>query len=153
MSVSDAEAKWEKAKKAVDKSKYPEDDAYYAVVTKIFKNMMHEELPVGTILNFDKFISEIFGFSRSETDANRQMTSSGSKKTDDKSESRKQDIQNAAWKHVVSGNHKKAFDAAYSVAKAHAKEDRYGDDTAHEIATRKAKHAVKTAVELHTKKR
>ena len=42
MSVSDAEAKWEKAKKAVDKSKYPENDAYYAVVTKIFKNMMHE---------------------------------------------------------------------------------------------------------------
>ena len=113
---------------------------------------MHEELPVGTILNFDKFIAEIFGFSRSETDANRKITSSGSK-MDDKSESRKKDIQNAAWKHVVSGNHKKAFDAAYTVAKAHAKEDRYGDDAAHEIATRKAKTAVKTAVELHTKKR
>lgn len=83
------------------------------------------------------------------------MTSSTPKKTatDDKSESRKKDLQNAAWKHVVAGNHKKAFDAAYSVARAHAKEDRHGDDAAHEIATRKAKHAVKTSIELHTKKR
>lgn len=114
--------------------------------------IMNDASTEGTILNFDKFISEIFGFSRSEADANRHMTSSGSK-TDDKSESRKQDIQNAAWKHVVAGNHKKAFDAAYTIAKVHAKEDRYGEDAAHEIATRKAKHAVKTAVELHTKKR
>lgn len=116
------------------------------------QKIMNDASTEGTILNFDKFISEIFGFSRSEADANRHMTSSGSK-TDDKSESRKQDIQNAAWKHVVAGNHKKDFDAAYTIAKVHAKEDRYGEDAAHEIATRKAKHAVKTAVELHTKKR
>ena len=115
------------------------------------QKIMNED-SAGTILNFDKFIAEIFGFSRSEADDNRQINSSGSK-TDDKSESRKRDVRNAAWKHVVSGNHKKAFDAAYTVAKAHAKEERYGDDTAHEIATRKAKHAVRTAVELHTKKR
>lgn len=155
MSIDAAEKKWEEAKKAVDKSKYPDDNAYYAVVTTVFKKMMHENIVSGTILNFDEFINELFGFSRSEADANRHMTSAPPKKTptDDKSETRKKDIQNAAWKHVVAGNHKKAFDAAYSVAKAHAKEDRYGEDAAHEIATRKAKHAVKTAVELNTKKR
>lgn len=155
MSVSDAEAKWEEAKKAVDKSKYPEDDSYYAVVTTVFKKMMGENIIPGTLLNFDEFITELFGFSRSEADANRHMTSTAPKKTaaDDKSATRKKDIQNAAWKHVVAGNHKKAFDAAYSVAKAHAKEDRYGEDAAHEIATRKAKYAVKTSIEAHTKKR
>lgn len=154
MSIDAAEKKWEEAKKAVDKSKYPDDDAYYAVVTTVFKKMMHENIVPGSILNFNEFISELFGFSRSEADANRHMTSAPPKKTatDDKSETRKRDLQNAAWKHVVAGNHKKAFDAAYSVAKAHAKEDRYGDDAAHEIATRKAKHAVKTAVEAHTKR-
>ena len=154
MSIDAAEKKWEEAKKAVDKSKYPDDDAYYAVVTTVFKKMMHENIVPGSILNFNEFISELFGFSRSEADANRHMTSAPPKKTatDDKSETRKRDLQNAAWKHVIAGNHKKAFDAAYSVAKAHAKEDRYGDDAAHEIATRKAKHAVKTAVEAHTKR-
>ena len=154
MSIDAAEKKWEEAKKAVDKSKYPDDDAYYAVVTTVFKKMMHENIVPGSILNFNEFISELFGFSRSEADANRHMTSAPPKKTatDDKSETRKRDLQNAAWKHVIAGNHKKAFDAAYSVAKAHAKEDRYGDNAAHEIATRKAKHAVKTAVEAHTKR-
>lgn len=156
MSVDDAESKWEKAKKAVDKSKYPEDDAYYAVVTTVFKKMMGETSVPGSILNFDEYITEFLGFSRSEMDANRHMSSSAPPKkpaTDDKNDTRKRDIQNAAWKHVVAGNHKKAFDAAYTVAKAHAKEDRYGDEASHEIATRKAKTAVKTAVELHTKKR
>ncbi len=111
-----------------------------------------------TILNFDEFITELFGFSRSEADANRQMGSSSHKPASTPSsssdaEARKRDIHNAAWKHVVAGNHKKAFDAAYEVAKSHAKQDRYGDEAAHEIATRKAKHAVKTSIELHTKKR
>lgn len=121
---------------------------------KQLADKMHENIVPGSILNFNEFISELFGFSRSEADANRHMTSAPPKKTatDDKSGTRKRDLQNAAWKHVVAGNHKKAFDAAYSVAKAHAKEDRYGDDAAHEIATRKAKHAVKTAVEAHTKR-
>lgn len=147
MPVSDAEKKWEEAKKAVDKSKYPEDDAYYAVVTKIFKNMMHENIVPETILSFDKFIDEIFVFSNSKTNDNLPMSS------EPKIETRQQDIQNAAWKHVVAGNHKKAFDAAYTIAKVHAKEDRYGEDAAHEIATRKAKHAVKTIVEEHKKRR
>lgn len=157
MSTDAAEKKWEEAKKAVDKSKYPDDDSYYAVVTSVFKKMMHEETVPGTVLNFDEFLNELFGFSRSEADANRHMTSTSTvpKKTpsDDKSETRKKELQNATWKHVVAGNHKKAFDAAYGVARAHAKEDRYGDEAAHEIATRKAKHAVRTSVELHTKKR
>src|SRR5574343_650007 len=105
MPVSDAEKKWEEAKKAVDKSKYPEDDAYYAVVTKVFKNMMHENIVPETILSFDKFIDEIFVFSNSKTNDNLPMSS------EPKIETRQQDIQNAAWKHVVAGNHKKAFDA------------------------------------------
>lgn len=158
MSVSDAEKKWEEAKNSVDKSKYSDDNAYYAVVTTVFKKMMHENLVPGTILNFDEFITELFGFSRSEADANRQMGSASHKPASTPSsssdaEARKRDIHNAAWKHVVAGNHKKAFDAAYEVAKSHAKQDRYGDEAAHEIATRKAKHAVKTSIEMHTKKR
>jgi hypothetical protein len=157
MSTAEAEKKWEEAKKAVDKSKYSDDNSYYAVVTTVFKKMMGESLVPGAILNFDEFITELYGFSRSEADANRHITSAAPKKTPlttgDKSETRKKDIQNAAWKHVVAGNHKKAFDAAYEVAKSHAKEDRYGEAAAHEIATRKAKYAVKTAFETHGKRR
>lgn len=42
MSVADAEKKWERAKAAVDKSKYPDDNAYWKIVTSVFKKMMHE---------------------------------------------------------------------------------------------------------------
>lgn len=155
MAIDAAEKKWEEAKAAVSKEKYPDNDTYWKIVTSVFKKMMHEDMIPGTILNFDDFIFEFAGFSRSEADTNRHMTSSTPKKTptNDKNVSRKKVMQNAVWGHVVAGNHKKAFDAAYNVAKAHAKEDRYGDDAAHEIATRKAKHAVKTSIELHTKKR
>ena len=58
---------------------------------------------------------------------------------------RKAAVHAAAAKHVQAGNHKQAFDSAYQLAHAHAKEDRYSDESAHEIATRKAKTAVKTA--------
>lgn len=68
-------------------------------------------------------------------------------------DNRKHQIQNAAWKHIVSGDHKKAHAAAYEVAKSHAVADRYGEAEAHEIATRRAKNAVKTMVDLHAKKR
>lgn len=30
---------WERAKEAVSRSDYPDDDSYYAVVTKVYKNM------------------------------------------------------------------------------------------------------------------
>ncbi len=156
MSIGEAEKKWEEAKEAVDKSKYTDDNAYYAVVTTVFKKMMHERLIPGAILNFEDYVTELFGFSRSETDANRHMSAGAkpaSSSTSNDADSRKRDIHNAAWKHVVAGNHKKAFDAAYEVAKSHAKQDRYGDEAAHEIATRKAKYAVKTSIEAHTKKR
>lgn len=56
MVTGEAEKKWEKAKSAVDKSKYPDDDAYWKLVTTVFKKMMHEELSPGTFMSFDEFV-------------------------------------------------------------------------------------------------
>lgn len=111
--------------------------------------MMGEETIPGTVLNFDDFIAEMGGYSRSEFDANRHFGASNTANPDQ----RRQQVQNAAWKHVVAGDHKKAHAAAYEVAKSHALADRHSEEAAHEIATRRAKTAVKTAIELHTKKR
>jgi hypothetical protein len=60
-------------------------------------------------------------------------------------EQRKQELHNAVAGHVKKGNLKAAHDAGYKVAHAHALADRHGPDAAHEIATRKAKTAVKRA--------
>ena len=54
--------------------------------------------------------------------------------------------------HVRRGDHKAAFDAAYKAAHAHAKADLHDNSAAHEIATRKAKFAVKTATDAMKKK-
>lgn len=117
---------------------------------------MHAE-SVDTVMSFSDFIEEIFGFSRSEHTANRQMTSTSSSHVqsvkhtspyaavDKKTEARKQEVHGAAMHHVRRGDHKAAFAAAYRAAHAHATEDRHGPDQAHEIATRRANHAVKTA--------
>jgi hypothetical protein len=49
--VADIEAEWEKAKKTVDRSKYDDDNRYYAVVTTVFKKMVGES----NILSFEEF--------------------------------------------------------------------------------------------------
>ena len=157
ISVSDAEKKWENAKNSVDKSKYDDEDSYWSVVTTVFKKMMGEESNIGVILNFDDFLLERFGFSRSENDANRNWSVNHTDhvksikhtnpfaSVDKTAEQRKQEVHGAAMKHVRQGDHKTAFDAAYKVAHQHAKADLHGDAAAHEIAQRRAKHAVKTA--------
>lgn len=52
MSVDTAEKKWDKAKAAVKKEDYDTEDAYWAVVTTVFKKMMGEEQ---SILSFREF--------------------------------------------------------------------------------------------------
>ena len=159
MSIADAEAKWSDAKKAVDKSKYNDDDTYWKVVMTVFKKMVGENYTPGTILNFENYIFEILGFSRSEKDANRHLASvdhntshihsvqynNPGAHVDKKTEQRKMEVHGAAMKHVRQGDHKAAFAAAYKIAHGHAKEDFHSNAPAHEIATRRAKHAVKTA--------
>jgi predicted transglutaminase-like protease len=49
--VAEIEAEWEKAKKSVNRSKYDDDDQYYAVVTTVFKKMIGES----RILSFEEF--------------------------------------------------------------------------------------------------
>lgn len=39
--VKKLEKYWDKAKALVDKKKYPEESAYYAVLTKVFENLTH----------------------------------------------------------------------------------------------------------------
>jgi hypothetical protein len=157
MSVDAAEKKWHEAKQAVDKKKYDDDDSYYSVVTTVFKKMMGENttMDIPTIKYFEQFLDER---RESEYDANRHMTSGNPQlkaqsvrhnapfaSINDKEEKRKQELHSAAIKHVSTGQLQKAHDAAYKVAHAHALEDRHGADAAHEVATRKAKYAVKKA--------
>jgi hypothetical protein len=91
---------------------------------------------------------------RSEYTINRQM---GVVPRDDNpahpEDDRRQAVHNAAWKHVVAGNLKKAHAAAYEVAKDQAIRDHHSPVAAHEIAERKARNAVKASIAAHTKKR
>lgn len=155
MSVDAAEEKWHNAKAAVDRKKYDNDDSYYAVVTKVFKTMIGENKAMGmpTFKFFEQYIDELRD---SEFNANRQMGGSSVPSVrhnapfasiNHKEEQRKQELHAAASKHVAKGQVQHAHDAAYKVAHAHAIEDRHGPDAAHEIATRKAKYAVKRAQE------
>jgi hypothetical protein len=160
MSVDAAEKKWQEAKSSVDKTKYDTDNSYFAVVTTVFKKMMGEntmfetleikEIPI--IHCFEQYIDER---QNNEFDANRHLSTSGSSSSSSFSsshssfnsndEKRKHELHSAAYRHVIKGQHKQAHDAAYKLAHAHAIEDRHGPDAAHEIATRRAKQAVKKA--------
>jgi hypothetical protein len=153
MSVDAAEEKWHKAKAAVDKSKYDDDDTYYAVVTTVFKKMIGEDktMELPTIKFFEQYIDELRD---SEYNANRQMGGSSLPNVrhnapfasiNDKEERRKQELRAAVTKHIAKGQFQHAHDAAYKIAHAHAIEDHHGADAAHEIATRKAKYAIKRA--------
>ena len=163
MSIEEAEAKWDKAKDSVDRVKYSDDSSYYAVVTSVFKKMMREEIIPDTVLTFQQYLDERFGFSRSEHDANMHLGSTNNHNNysshvqsvrhnnpyasvDHNAEQRKHEVHGAAMQHVQRGDHHAAFAAAYHVAHAHAKADYHSDESAHDIATRKAHHAVKTAV-------
>ena len=64
MSVAEAEKKWEEAKSNVDKSKYPDDNAYYAVITKVFKSMMGETM----VLSFNEW------YKKCDTSSTKQKT-------------------------------------------------------------------------------
>lgn len=106
---------------------------------------------------FEQYIDED---RNNEYNANRQMTSTSSLPAansvrhnapfaaiNNKEEKRKQELHSAAIKHVAKGDTKQAHAAAYTVAHAHAIEDRHSPESAHEVATRKATYAVKKAQE------
>ena len=94
---------------------------------------------------FEEFIQEM---SSADFNAHLSLTPKHNEPASSKDADRHHEVYSAAYKHVSGGDHKKAYSAAYAVAHKHATQDRNGPATAHDIADRRARMAVKKAREV-----
>jgi hypothetical protein len=145
MSVNAAEKKWQKAKDAVSKDKYP-GDSYYAVTTHVFKKMMHES---PKILSFKDFINERW---ERDSETIKSKMNANFVSLEAMHRRREKEILTVAARHIKHGNYEMAKQAAYASAFTHATEDGLSSGVAHKIATIKAKKAADMVYDAYNKK-